>query len=121
MNLYSKFFFATICRLLLFYAPSLYALQSFIVPFLNVRLIPNQQLSAFYQFGKFHIIFCYDNSLKPLASIQWNYLGVPQRNAIPIFLKTAAQYQGSFADPVGYLQIRNLYSADIIVSCVFGI
>jgi hypothetical protein len=103
-------------------------LPSQVVPFPAVYgsliLNPGCTVSANYNFGNYQIVFCFSNNVANketgIGRISWPYQGVVQFSTLPIFLKTHASVQGSFADPAGTLTIQNTESVPLLISCLFG-
>jgi hypothetical protein len=90
---------------------------SYIVPFNNVALNPNNSLTAGYSFGNNKIIFCYTPDLATTGVITWPYKGVIKSGSLPMSLTTDSNVTGQLADANGTITIRNNQNATILVSC----
>lgn len=90
------------------------------VPFQNVPLSRGFTLQASYAFGKFSMIFCFDNATNINSSISWPLKGSIRFSQIPVLLKNKGNFQGFFADSRGTISITNTTNTNLKYSCVFG-
>lgn len=100
---------------------SLYARPLLTVPFLNLRLDPGATLAASYSFGRYPIIFCYENTASFVGVMTWPYQGRLESTFLPVQLKLNKNFQGNFADPSGTISITNNVSRALIVSCQYAL
>lgn len=92
------------------------------VPFQNILLNPGGTLLANYSFGNFSVMFCFANDGLSVLSVGYTFQGVPKSISFPVFFKTKAIFDGTFADPNGLLAITNSPNNGVaIVNCVFAI
>jgi hypothetical protein len=109
------------CILTFLLCSSLCARPLLTVPFRNVRLDPGATLAASYSFGKYPIIFCYENTASYVGVMTWPYQGQLESTFLPVQLKLNKNFQGNFADPSGTISITNNVSRFLIVSCQYGL
>ncbi|MBV8803050.1 MAG: hypothetical protein JO131_08860 [Gammaproteobacteria bacterium] len=95
-------------------------ISAYTVPFNNIPLNPNANLSAGYTFGNNAIIFCYTPDLATLGVITWPYKGVTYSGSLPMSLTNNSNATGQLADPQGTITIRNTLNSTILVSCNFA-
>lgn len=115
-----RFFFRLMMISLMIFDSGYVQAASYVVPFNNIVLNPNNTLSAAYSFGNNKIIFCYTPDLATTGIITWPYKGVTKSGSLPMSLTTESNVTGQLADANGNITIHNTQNTTIVVSCDFA-